>query len=279
VFAAESSWGKSSWLIAVADENLRRGKRVLIVTSEDDEETYGSRLLARRSRIAAKRIRSGEYEAGESELVDQVVAGAENLPVYLDARGKHCEWVAQQVDAIIERENIDLVAFDYLQEFSAARQQENHRLTVKYIAGTLRRVVKLQKRASIIMSQVTVDTNSKNEFPSRHMIRDCRDVANAAEVILIGYEVSKAIMDGTDENAPVLVPVGGRAIFVDKVKDGPKGFAVAVNWHEETASFDPYLRPRTPGTAEEQEALDPSWKTRPRRETLEHDIDDGRYGA
>jgi hypothetical protein len=25
--------------------------------------------------------------------------------------------------------------------------------------------------------------------------------------------------------------------------------------------------------------LDPSWKTRPRRETLDHDIDDGRYGA
>jgi replicative DNA helicase len=234
VFAAETNWGKSSWLVAVADENIRRGKRVLIVSTEDDESIYGNRLLTRRSQVAASRIRSGNLWNEDRESIAATVENAEQLPVFLDARGKTAEWTAKHVDRLIVSENIDLVAFDYLQEFSAARQQENHRLTVKYVAGVLRKVVKLRGKASIIFSQVTIDAQVKRAYPDRNMIRDCRDVANAAEVILIGYVPEKAVENAKGE---VIVPGGAKAIFVDKVKDGPKGFAVWAEWDDDTASF------------------------------------------
>src|SRR5688572_30202023 len=41
VFGADTSWGKSSFLIMIADECIRRGKRVLIVSAEDSEQIYG----------------------------------------------------------------------------------------------------------------------------------------------------------------------------------------------------------------------------------------------
>jgi replicative DNA helicase len=233
VFAAETSWGKSSWLVAVADENLLLGKRVMIVTSEDDEDTYGSRLLARRSQVSARQIRKGEYGSYEDEVIEKTLRDAENEPVYLDARGHTAEWTAKQVDKLMVDENIDLVAFDYLQEWTAHRDQENHRLTVKYIAALLRKTVKIRQRASIIFSQVTLDATTKGATPNRNMIRDCRDVANAAEVILLGYTPVDAVMDGDR----VLVPAGAKAVWVDKVKDGPKGFAVLMDWDETTASF------------------------------------------
>ncbi len=246
VFAAESSWGKSSWLVMVTDENLKRGKRVLIVTSEDDEDTYGARLLVRRSRVTARRFRSGKLWDEDEAAIEREIKNAENLPVYLDARGKSAEWTAKHVDAMIEADGIDLVAYDYLQEFSAHREQENHRLTVKYIAATLRKVVKLRKKASVIFSQITVPNESKTEYPNRNMIRDCRDVANAAEVILIGYTPARAVMDGDITKGRVIVPAGAKAIFVDKVKDGPKGFAVRADWDDDTASFTRMARPPKP---------------------------------
>lgn len=243
VFAAETNWGKSSWLVAVTDENIRAGKRVLIVSNEDDESIYGNRLLCRRSQVAASRIRSGKLHSDDEHKIDAVVRDAETVPVFLDARGKTAEWTAKQVDRLIVEEKIDLVAYDYLQEFSAARPQENHRLTVKYVAGVLRKVVKLRNKASIIFSQITVDASVKRAYPDRNMIRDCRDVANAAEVILIGYTPDKAV---EDSGGNVIVPAGAKAIFVDKVKDGPKGFAVLGDWDDDTASFKKVNRPETP---------------------------------
>jgi replicative DNA helicase len=239
LFGAETSWGKSTWLVSVVDENLLLGKRVLIVTSEDDEDTYGARLLARRSGVTARRIRSGKLFEDDEIAIEREIANAENLPVFLDARGRSVEWTARKVEGLIDSENIDLVAYDYLQEWSAQREQENHRLTVKYIAKTLRTVVKLKKRASITFSQLTIDEKTKSATPNRNMIRDCRDVANAAEVIIIGYTPEKAVMDGER----VVVPAGARAIWVDKVKDGPKKFAILMTWDDTTASFVRVLRP------------------------------------
>jgi replicative DNA helicase len=276
VFAAETNWGKSSWLVAITDENLKRGKRILIVSSEDDESIYGNRLLARRSKVAAHRIRSGKLHSGDDEAIETTVREAENVPVYLDARGKPAEWVVKQVDWIIVAENIDLVAYDYLQEFPAARQQENHRLTVKYVAGLLRRVVKLRGKASIIFSQITIDAAVKRVYPDRNMIRDCRDVANAAEVILIGYTPDKAV---EDNKGNVVVPAGAKGIFVDKVKDGPKGFAVLADWDDDTASFRRVDRPMTAAEKAAQEFSesmdgqfddrDDSWKSTPDRTTVD----------
>lgn len=236
VFAATTNWGKSSWLVMVTDENLRLGKRVLIVSSEDDEAIYGARLLARRAKLDARRLRDGRLHGSEQAELDRVLAESGTKPLYLDARGKTAEWTAKQVGALIASEGIDLVAYDYLQEFTTSRPAENHRLTVKQIASTLRKVVKLAGKASVILSQVTESEQThKRPFPTRDMIRDCRDVANAAEVILIGYTPEKAV-EKNDET--IVVPAGSRAIYVDKVKDGPKGFAVHAEWDDSSASFN-----------------------------------------
>jgi replicative DNA helicase len=236
VFAAETNWGKSSWLVSVADENLLLGKKVLIVSNEDDEQIYGDRLVARRSGVMASHIRSGDLSDFEEEKLEQVLRNAENVPVYLDARGKTAEWTAKQVEKLLDdtKLGIDLVAYDYLQEFPAQRQQENHRLTVKYVAKLLRTVVKVRKKASIIFSQITVDEKNKGSAPNRNMIRDCRDVANAAEVILIGYTPERAVQT---KKGATLVTADCRAVWVDKVKQGRKKFAVAMDWDDDTASF------------------------------------------
>lgn len=254
VFGAGSSWGKSSWLVAVADENLKRGKRVLIVSTEDSERIYGNRLLARRSGVSAKRIKSRRTDPWDHERIEEVVRNAESLPVYLDARGKTAEWTAKQVDSLIANEGIDLVAYDYLQEFRVDKRQDDRRLTLMHIASTLRTVVKLRDKASVMFSQLTFDNTVKRQHPDRSMIRDCRDVANGAEVILLGYTPDEAIMDGPD----VSVPAGSKAIWIDKVKEGPALFAVGMDWDDDTASFRTVKAPPKPADEYDEYFTDPT---------------------
>src|SRR5690348_15026539 len=86
LFGATTSWGKSSWLVSVADENIKAGKRVLIVSSEDTEEVYGDRLMVRRSGVDASRYRDGKLHDHELDKIKEVLRTAEELPVFCDAR-------------------------------------------------------------------------------------------------------------------------------------------------------------------------------------------------
>jgi replicative DNA helicase len=234
VFGGASSWGKSSWLVSVADENIKRGKRVLIVSVEDSETIYGNRLLARRSGVSARRLKKRRLSAWDEEQIDAVMQRAEPLPVFLDARGKSAEWTAKVVEQVVKAENIDLVCYDYLQEFTSEREAENHRLTVKKIAGVLRTPVARLGKSSVLFTQLTFDASVKRKHPDRDMIRDCRDVANAATVILLGYTPDEAI---ETDKGDIVVAQGQKAVWVDKVKEGPAKFAVGLDWDDETASF------------------------------------------
>ena len=125
LIGGDTSVGKSSLLVQIADVNLERGRNVLIVSSEDAESLYGDRLMQRRARVDAKHLRDGKLSLDEADRVRRVVERAERKPVYLDARGRKAEWVAEQVENIIDEHNIDLVAYDYIQEFRSSRQHGN----------------------------------------------------------------------------------------------------------------------------------------------------------
>lgn len=240
VVGADTSWGKSSFIVAVTDKNLELGKRVLIVSSEDPPSMYGDRLMARRAKVPAKALRDRRLNDEEQEQVRRVVRRAKPDPVYINAVAMPAEDVAAKVQAIIKAETIDLVAFDYLQEFVSKARHQDRRNEVRSVAKILRSAVKESGAAGIILSQITVDASK--DHPDKHSIRESRDVSNAAEVILLGFEPKKAISD-KDGNTKIFE--GEEAIWVDKVKDGPKGFAVRMAWEGSTASFERIDGPRT----------------------------------
>lgn len=240
VLGADTSWGKSSWLVSVADVNLLRKKRVLIVSSEDTEEIYGDRLMARRAKVSAERLRDSALETAEMRLVTEVVNAAEPLPVFVDARRWPIEKLEAHIVTIIREQKIDLVCWDYLQEFPSNRKHQDERVKFREVAARMRHVTKSNKVAGLILSQLTIAEPGK--LPTRHNIRECRDVANAAEVIVIGFEPDKDIKD---RNGSVVVEGGTKSLFIDKVKNGPRGAKVALSWNQHSACFDTVSDPET----------------------------------
>ncbi len=237
VFGADTSWGKSSFLVMVADENIKAGRRVLIVSAEDSEKIYGDRLMLRRSRISANALRKKSVSIEERQAMLTVESEAQDAPVFLDARGRGVEWVSRNVKQIIKEQEIDLVAFDYLQAFDNEKPQQDRRNQVTYIARTLTDITKSADKTGIIFSQITIEKGKP--IPDKHSIRESRDVSNAAEVVLLGFKPEKDMMAS---NAAIgdepLVKAGDRAVFVDKCKNGPRGAILAMPWVEYSACFE-----------------------------------------
>lgn len=232
LMGADTSFGKSSWLVAVADDNIRAGKRVLIVSSEDTEDVYGDRLMVRRARVSATNYRDGTLTFEERREVTRVLAEAEECPVYIDARRFPVEDLAGHLTKVIKEHKIDLVAFDYVQEFRTRRRYQDERIKFREIASVLRHVAKDNKISGVLFSQLTL--GDKTVIPNRHNIRDCRDMAHGAEVIVIGFEPKEDVTVG----GKLVAQAGTKCMFVDKVKNGPRNRIVPMEWNKDVACFE-----------------------------------------
>lgn len=229
VMAAETSFGKSSWAVSVADQNLRSGAHVLIISTEDAPSIYGDRLLARRAKINAKRLRDGCITEEEHARAVESVLRAEREPVYLDAIGKPVEWVLRHLPAMVKEYAIDVVIVDYLQEMRAEKRHQDRRLELASIARDLRASIKQLGACGILLSQIT--KKSDGGPPNKYSVRDSQDVTNGAEVVVVGYELATdTVIRGNQWAA------GTKVLKVDKNKNGPKGI-VPMNWDAEAAAF------------------------------------------
>lgn len=232
LLGADTGWGKSSYAVMLADENIRRGKRVLIVGAEDSEATYGDRLMRRRSGVDAQRLRHRRLDARDYEAMAATVAKAEALPVFIDARGKTVEWLAPRCKRAILEHAIDVVIFDYIGAFAAKLGQQDRRNMVTYLGRVLTDIAKTAKPGGIsgvILSQLT--HSDEESVPGKYAIRDSKDLVQMSEVTLIGYLAPKV-------SPSAGVAVGDRCIKLVKVKEGPVGGSVRMAWNEKTASFD-----------------------------------------
>jgi replicative DNA helicase len=204
--AADTNWGKTNLAIMVADENLRLGKRVLVVTSEDDEDIYGRRILARRARVNAARLRDRRSDYDELGRIGQAVDEAPHEPFFVRAIGSPAEQTASLVRRLCERHGIQLVIVDYIQAFRMERRMPDRRVEVNEVARLFTNIVKhLRVRAAgLFFSQLKRLGHGRTK-PTKHDLKESGDLENAAESVLIGYR---------KQNSYRLV--------VDKGKDGTK---------------------------------------------------------
>ena len=237
VFGAESSWGKSSDLIMVADENIKLKKKVLIVSAEDDETLYADRLMIRRARVNADRFKAKNLTREEYAAIEDVAAKGEDVPCFLDARGKSIEWTIARTVELFEEYDIDLAAFDYLQRFDSDKRTVDRRLQINHIFNLISDTCKLRKVPAIVYSQIT--PNASDPYPTMYSIRESKDVTNAAEVVALGFTPKQDLARGDR----ILAIEGKKSIYLDKSKNGQPDLFFEMDWDNNCACFNTVLRP------------------------------------
>lgn len=241
LFIGETSWGKTSFVISMCDENMAKGARTMIVSFEDPKEMFGDRLMQRRSKVKATHIRDRCPTPGEMKAITQVVSEAKPMPFFLDCIGVTLERAENLVRNAIRKHKIDLVIFDYLQAIETEKSYQDERTQLTGIAKRLTVVTKTEGASGVICSQLTENTTKKT--PDKYSGRGSKDPANAAEIVMIGYYQPEQY-DDDDNN--IHYSIGQKMIKVDKAKDGEKG-VVGMDWNTHSACFDRVLKPLSKG--------------------------------
>lgn len=215
VLAASTNWGKTSWLLSVADKYIStHGKGVLYVTCEDTPEMLGGRWVARRSGLCGTDLRDAKLEQEGLGLLTEELNWAHGLgpaPVLIDGRGRSCEVIAEDIRQKCAEVQIDLVIVDYLQCIRADFKAQDRRLHVHHVSRTL--------------VQAIQGCNATGLFGSQEKdghVRDCNDVENDATVVLIGEREGDT-----------------RSLRLKKSKTGPAGFSMVLNFDPWTGAFLP----------------------------------------
>lgn len=232
VIGAGTSQGKSSKVVHISKCNIDRGARVLIVSNEDDERVYGNRFLASYTGTSAKNIRDHCIADADHRAITAALQGsddmpaevrsARNAPVFRHISDMPWERVALMIDQALLREQIDLVFLDYIQECWCEARYNSRQLELQAVARRFRSIVRKRKRAGIICSQLTGYEAGKP--PTKEMARECKDIANGAEQILLLYTRDDEHMGN-----------------LDKSKEGSTGI-VTLQWNETSASYEKVTR-------------------------------------
>jgi replicative DNA helicase len=219
IVAGDTNEGKSSMAISVADENISRGARVLVVTLEDGPEVFGNRFLARRAKVNAKSIRDHRINNCDHSKITKAIQNAPDAPFFLHCEDMPWERVSVLMDQAILRNQIDLVILDYIQECWCEKSYPTRQLELQAVARRFRAIMRKRHRAGIILSQLT--GAEKGKPPTNANIRECKDIVNGAEQAVYLYTT-----------------LGGEKMAnVDKVKNGTKG-RVQLKWDPDTASYE-----------------------------------------
>jgi hypothetical protein len=212
--AASTSWGKSSWGIMVADENLRRGVPVLVVSVEDAQLTYGKRIVARRSGVNAIRIRDNTCDEGDIKKIERVAMRAPSDPFYLNAIGKTVEWCAEAIGAICKERSIGVIVCDYAQRFRTKKNfGSDRRSQVTYVAEVLSDAGRVGGAHTLILSQLK---RIEGREPMMDDVKESGDLENMADHVLLGHKLPTGARYSEGEEKPMK-----RVMKVHKNKDGP----------------------------------------------------------
>jgi hypothetical protein len=227
ILGASTSWGKSSFAILTSESSFAQGKRVILISGEDTEDTYGARFMARRASVNAISLRDNDLSETELSRMADTLNGAEQDPFFINGIGKTAEDLAQAIRMICAKRDIDLVIVDYLQAFSCARRCQDRRVEVTHIARTFVEAIKMSGSSGLVLSQLKRLDEGKPA--TMHDLKESGDLENMAEHIIVGWTQREGGKWGTRYR---------RLLSVEKNKDGPRsGAHIELEFNEKSASF------------------------------------------
>lgn len=233
LLAASTSWGKSSWGVMVADENIALRVPTLVVSVEDSKMMYGKRIVARRSGVNAVKIRDNDCNHDEKQRIANIAAAAEAQPFLLPGVGKSVEYLAHAIRELVAERQIGLVICDYIQRFKTSSFSGDRRNQVTYIAETLSDAIKSSGAAGVLLSQLK---RIDDREPTMDDVKESGDLENMAEHVLLGFRRKGS---GRKDD-----PLWHRFMLCPKNKDGPTAIKpLELEFDEKTANFKTVLPP------------------------------------
>lgn len=208
-----TSFGKTSKALQICDLNMKANP--LFISVEDSTTMSLRRIMARRARVNALRLRDNRCTAKEIESIQLATKLAERKPFFLDAIGVPVEDICVAIREHCKEHDCGLVVFDYLQKAQSKKRHQDRRVEVGYYANLLGDTIKECNAAGLLLSQLArPDKKQIDVEPTMYDLKEAGEIENAVEHIMIGH-TRKEPIPGSKQELKI------KQIRLWKNKDGP----------------------------------------------------------
>jgi replicative DNA helicase len=173
VLAGRPGMGKTAAGLTIARNAARAGYRVGFFSLEQSASQVDKRLLAMETGIGVQRLRSGDLNDGEYQLVAEAQQRLNALSLYIDDQPAGIERIQAIARWWQRRKGLDLVVIDYLGMVQGRRGESLYERASRLSYEIKQNVAKRLNVATVLLSQLSRAVEQRDD--KKPMLSDLRD--------------------------------------------------------------------------------------------------------
>ena len=219
VFAGRPGMGKTSWILTVALNAARLGKRVAIFTMEMGAEQLVQRLISMETRISITQLRTAKINAREQTRLTEAIGRISNLPIFIDDTPSITPVEMRTKCRRLQHEyGLEIVMVDYMQLMSAGKAYQNNRVQeISYISRSLKELARELNVCVLSTAQLSRAVEQRqNKRPQLSDLRESGTIEQDADTVMFLYR--------DEVYNPETVEIPNQAeVLLSKHRHGPTG--------------------------------------------------------
>ena len=186
VIGARPGVGKTTFALQIANRIASKGKNVAYVSLEMSEEQIVQKLISRKTRINSRKIRNGDLDENEINMVSVACNEISQLPISILTKANTIQQIETQTRRMKNKNKIDLLVIDYLQ---LVRNVGNFKSREQEVADISRTLKLLSLDINIpIIALCQLNRNANRSEPTLADIRESGAIEQDADNVIFLYQ-------------------------------------------------------------------------------------------
>jgi replicative DNA helicase len=232
IIAGRPGMGKTGFMIGIAKHvGMVLRRNVAMFSLEMSAEQLLQRMLAQETEIDSQKLRSGQFNDQEADLLTRTITRFENTNIFIDdTAGITPLQMSAKCRRLKDEHSLDLIVVDYIQLMSGDRRQENRVQEVSYISRQLKilaRDLNVPVLAAAQLSRAVEQRQDKQPILSD--LRESGSLEQDADIVMF---INRPFMDDKDSPYHNLAKVA-----IAKHRNGPTHSGIELVFLDRLAQF------------------------------------------
>ena len=231
IVGARPGMGKTSFILNLARNAAKTGKRIAFFSLEMSRDQLAQRLLSLDSSVGISRLRKGGLTPDEWDRIATATGELYNAKIFVD---ESSAITVQQIKAKVRRNKPDVVFIDYLQLLTPVTKSDNRAVQVQEMTRDLKIMAKELAIPVVVCSQLSRAGTGRgvSHVPQLSDLRESGAIEQDADIVIMlhrpGYYKDGSEGEEVDENEA--------QVIIAKHRHGETG-TVKMYWDGRFARF------------------------------------------
>ena len=186
IVAGETSQGKTSLAVSMMRNASISDAKIAMYSMEMKKEQIAARILSMESGVSSNQIMYSRLTDSQIQAIDKGIGNIIGKGIYFDDRStSNIDTIISSIRYMKLKHDIDGAIVDYLQILNVNMKGANKEQQMGDVARRLKNLAKDLDIWIIALSQLNRDKD--NPVPSLARLRDSRQIAEAADVVMLIY--------------------------------------------------------------------------------------------